>query len=147
MSVSIIAFLVCSLSPSEALSRHQKFIAGLCIICVCIRPATAVVEFISSFDINLYIPDTGGENYEDMWDGYSAEYSERVVKKYISDTLRDTFAVGCESVSVKFSVADGEMVFERIYILLPREGMLKDTAKIQVYFEKVFDCPVVVAIN
>lgn len=144
---SVTAAVICHICPSESLSGHQKFIAGLCIVCVGITPAAEVIEFIREFDIRLYIFDEGQDKYGDMWQEYLEDYGEEAVREYVSVHLRDSFGVEAKKITVSYKETDGEVAIKRIYIELPQSAVFKDTAKIEVYFEKIFDCEVVTAIT
>lgn len=147
MIIAVVATILCFVVPNESLARHQKFVAGLCIICVAIKPVTLVAQFIEEFDIKLYLPKEDYEKYEDMWDGYVGQYTEQILKKYIEEELEESFAAKSDKIILTCS-NDGESVtVEKIYIQLPRECMFKDTDKIRVHFMKIFDCEVTVAIS
>ena len=144
---AILAAIVCFISPSESLKGHQKFIAGLCIICIMARPAMNVINFIRELDITLYIPSTPSEEYQDEWEDYLKDYGEIAIKEYIFSELEASFGVSARKVSVIYTSDTDEPTVERIYIELPQSAVFKDTAKIEVYFEKIFDCEVITAIG
>lgn len=143
---SIFATVIVFISPSDRLLGHQKFIAGLCIICVMIKPAAGMIDFIRELDITLYIPGTPSEEYQDQWEDYLKDYGEGAIKDYISTELEGTFGVSARKVSVSYKNDTGEPSVEKIYIELPLSAAFKDTAKIEVYFEKIFDCEIITAI-
>lgn len=143
----ILACVVCFITPSESLKGHQKFVAGLCIICVIIKPTAALVDFIREFDVTLYIPEQSQGEYEDEWEDYLKDYGQATVSDYVSAELKNTFGVSATKVSVTYKESSGEPVIKRIYIELPQSAVFKDTTKIEVYFEKVFDCEVITAIG
>ncbi len=143
----MIAAIVCFISPSESLRGHQKFIAGLCIVCVLARPSAGVIKLMREIDITLYIPSTPSEEYQNEWEDYLKDYGEGAIKDYICSELEMTFGVSANKVSVSYKNDTGELLVERIYIELPQSAAFKDTAKIEVYFEKIFDCEVITAIE
>ncbi len=144
---SILAAVVCFISPSESLRGNQKLIAGLCIICIMTRPAVSVINFIRELDITLYIPSAPSEEYRDEWEDYLKDYGEGAVRDYVCSELEMTFGVSAKRVSVTYK-GDGEgIAIEKIYIELPQSAAFKDTAKIEVYFEKIFDCEVITAVG
>ena len=147
MIISVVATVLCFIVPNDSLGRHQKFVAGLCIICVAIKPVTLVAQFIQDFDINLYLPQGDSEKYEDMWDKYTEQYTEQTLKNYIESELEESFAVKADKIMLTCS-DDGENVkVDKIYIQLPRECVFKDTDKIRVHFMNIFACEVTVAIS
>ncbi len=144
---AILAAVVCFISPGESFRGHQKFIAGLCIICIMARPAVNVINFIRELDITLYIPSTPTEEYQDEWEDYLKDYGEGAIEEYISSELEGSFGVSVKKVSVTYKSDTDEPEVEKIYIELPQSAAFKDTAKIEVYFEKIFDCEVITAIG
>lgn len=144
---AILAAVVCFISPSESLRGHQKFIASLCIICIMARPAVSVINLIRDLDITLYIPGTPSDEYQDEWEDYLKDYGEGAIKDYICSELEVTFGVSARKVSVTYKKDTTEPVVEKIYVELPQSAVFKDTAKIEVYFEKIFDCEVITAIG
>ncbi len=143
----MIAAIVCFISPSESLRGHQKFIAGLCIVCVLARPAAGVIKLMRELDITLYIPSTPSEEYQNEWEDYLKDYGDSAIKEYICSELEMTFGVSAKKVSVTYKSNAEEPAVEKIYIELPQSAAFKDTAKIEVYFEKIFDCEVITAIE
>ncbi len=144
---AIVAAVVCFIVPSEGLRGNQKFIAGLCIICIMARPAVNMINFIRELDITLYIPDISSEEYQNEWEDYLKDYGEGAIKDYICSELETTFGVSAKKVSVTYKSDGEEPAVEKIYIELPQSAAFKDTAKIEVYFEKIFDCEVITAIE
>ena len=140
---SVTAAVICYMSPSDNLARHQKFVAGLCVICVGISPVTEVIGFIREFDIKLYV--SGGEydEYEQKWEDYLESYGEEAVRDYVALQLRENFGVEAKKISVACGECDGEICIEKIYVELPQNAIFKDTAKIEVYFERIFGCDVI----
>lgn len=143
--VTTVASVICFMAPSENLKKPQRLVAALCIICVSIEPMLAVVDFVREFDISLYIPEVSSETYEDMWEGYLEDYGEAAVKDFVFGELRERFGVEAERVNVSY--AEDLSRIERIYIGLPRSAAFKDTAKIEIYFENIFECEVISAIE
>ncbi len=143
---SVLACIVCFISPGESLKGYQRFIAGLCIICVMVKPTVKLIDFIREFDINLYVPEQSQKEYEDEWEDYLEHYGEGAVREYVSKELKNTFGVSAQKVSVTYKEDFDEPAIRRIYIELPPSAVFKDTTKIEVYFEKVFDCEVITAI-
>lgn len=156
---SIFASVVCACTPDDGLSKIRKFLVGLCIICISLKPCVGVIEFIKEFDIKLYLSEISAENRDEEWENYLEKYGEKSVKTYIEYELCETFGVSATEISVNFcndgddfgvdgNEGSGEnMAVKKIYILLDKSAVFKDTAKIQTYFEKVFDCDVIVAID
>ncbi|MBE6548232.1 MAG: hypothetical protein E7667_05070 [Ruminococcaceae bacterium] len=147
MICALAASVVCFMSPSDTLARHQKFVVGLCIVCVSIKPTVRVIEFIRDFDVKFYISETSSEKYSDMWDEYLNDYGEEAIRDYIVNELKETFGVEAVKINIKFDGQGEGASVGQIYIELPSNAIFKDTAKMQVYFEKIFSCRVVVAIN
>ncbi len=111
------------------------------------RPAVGVINFILELDITLYVPDIPSEEYQDEWEDYLKDYGEGAIKEYICAELEATFGVSARRVSVTYKNDIDEPALEKIYIELPRSAAFKDTAKFEVYFEKIFDCEVITAIG
>lgn len=143
---SVAACMVCFISPSESLKGHQKFIAGLCIICVMVKPTVKLIDFIREFDITLYVPEQSQNEYEEKWEDYLEHYGEGAVKDYVSSELKNKFGVTAQKISVTYGDSDTPVI-ERIYIELPPGAVFKDTTKIEVYFENAFGCEVITAIG
>ena len=144
---SILATLVCFITPGESLGGHQKFIAGLCIVCIMAKPISALVDFACEFDISIYIQEQSEEDYHNEWEDYLKDYGEGAVADYVSAELKSKFGVSAKKISVTCSGGASEPDIERIYIELPQSAMFKDTAKIEIYFEKIFNCEVITAIG
>lgn len=143
---SLFASILCFIVPNENLGKVQRFVAGICIICVSVKPVSQIVVFIREFDIKSYISEQSGKKYEDMWEDYLEGYGEDAVREYICVQIREMF--GCEVKKIDVSYNSGEQIsIRKIYIELPHSAMLKDTAKMEMYFEKIFDCDVVIAIE
>lgn len=143
---SLFASVICLIVPNENLGRAQRFIAGICIICVSIKPVSRIVVFIREFDVKLYIKEQSGKKYEDMWEDYLEGYGEDAVKEYITVQMRETFGSEVKKISVSYK--NGEQIaIHKIYVELPQSAIFKDTAKMEIYFEKIFDCDVVIAIE
>lgn len=111
------------------------------------RPAVSVINLIRDLDITLYIPGTPSDEYQDEWEDYLKDYGEGAIKDYICSELEVTFGVSARKVSVTYKKDTTEPVVEKIYVELPQSAVFKDTAKIEVYFEKIFDCEVITAIG
>ncbi len=144
---AVLAAVVCFISPAESFRGHQKFIAGLCIICIMAAPAANLVSFISQLDITLYIPSTPSEKYEEEWEEYLKDYGEEAIREYISSELEGSFGISAQRITVTYINGADSPAVEKIYIELPPSAAFKDTAKIEVYFEKIFDCEVITAIG
>lgn len=143
---SLFASILCFIVPNENLGKVQRFIAGICIICVSIKPVSQIIVFIREFDIKLYISEQSGNKYEDMWEDYLEGYGEEAVREYVSVQIRETFGSEAKRINVSYKSAE-QISISEIYIELPRSAVFKDTAKMEMYFEKIFDCDVVVAIE
>lgn len=144
---TVLASVICFISPSERLEGYQRFIAGLCIICVSIKPCAELISELSEFDIGDYISDGNADRYDGLWNEYLEGYGEDAAREYIERELKETFGVEAKSVRVKYSEAEGEISFKSIYIGLDGSAVFKDTVKIETYFEKIFGCEVTTYID
>ena len=111
------------------------------------KPAVGVINMIRELDITLYIPDAPSDQYQNDWEDYLKDYGEGAIKEYICTELEMTFGVFAKKVSVTYKNDTAEPAVEKIYIELPQSAVFKDTAKIEVYFKKIFDCEVITAIE
>lgn len=144
---TVLVSLICFISPSEGLEGYQKFIAGLCIICVSLKPCAELIDTISDFDIGDYIYDESSEEYDRLWNEYLEGYGEEAVREYIKKELKDSFGVEAVDIRVRYDETDGEISFESVYIGLDKNAVFKDTVKIETYFEKIFGCEVTTYID
>lgn len=144
---TVFAAVLCFIAPSERLEGHQRFVAGLCIICVSLKPCAELIESISSFDIADHISEESPERYDEQWREYLEGYGEEAARDYIIRSLSEVFGVEAKQVRVKFKDIDGEAAFESVYIGLDRSAVFKDTVKIETYFEKIFGCEVTTYID
>lgn len=144
---SLLATIVCFITPGESLRGHQKFVAALCMVCIMAKPIVALVDFVCDFDISIYIQEQSEEDYRDEWEDYLKDYGEGAVEDYVSSELKSTFGVSAKKISVRLRGDTSEPEIERIYIELPQSAAFKDTAKMEIYFEKIFNCEVITAIG
>lgn len=146
--VCICSSLLIALSPSDKAREYQKYLSALCIICVTITPIKDAVIYIRELDLDLHISsDEYMNEYESIFNGYMDEYSEETTIEIVKDQLKDVFAIEPKDLNVEVDSTNGSVYLKRIYILLGREYIFKDTARIETYFKNLFKCEVLVAID
>ncbi len=155
MCISVIGSLVSVLAPEGeggGLGRIFRLIFGLCVVLVCINPIKNIVSEIKDLDIGsiIELPDNEKEKYEGYFDSAYTDAEVENLKTGIYQMLSDRFSVAREncSVSVTLSQNEGEERELRcIYITLYGSAIFKNTAEIEEYFGRIFDCEIITVIG
>lgn len=155
MCISVIGSLVSALAPEGeggGLGRNFRLIFGLCVVLVCINPIKNIVSEIKDLDIGsiIELPHAEEDKYEDYLDSAYTDAEVENLKIGIYQMLSDRFSVAREncSVSVTLSQNEGEERELRcIYITLYGSAIFKNTAEIEEYFGRIFDCEIITVIG
>lgn len=155
--VGVSATLVEMLSPGgeeHPARKHLKFVIGLCVLLVCIKPLGDGILYIQNMSQQEMIFPWGeglpqDEAYQGIFDNYISDISGEQIASWVKSTLQDEFGITKEisSVEVVMGVAEGVPVLKEVYITLKAQAIFQNPHQIEKHIAARLACPCHVAID
>ena len=142
----------------QGLKKHVKFIGVLCLLCVLINPATALIESLEellSGDPSIIFGEPREDElyakYEDIYQSYlDGSYGENVGDA-VKDSLFEKFGIKKESCRVLTELSDndgdGVRTPQKITVVLSGADRFRDPEAIKEFVAEVFGCDSAVALE
>lgn len=146
IGVCVLCFIVKQVS-FEGDKKYISFICGLCALAVISSPAIKVIEWISSFNIDVYIEENteSGEEYESIFESYIKDMYADGIKDIIRREICERYSLDISSVEVYLGISENDL--EKIIIQLTGKGVFANTNDIKRYLESKYSCIVEIIIG
>ena len=151
--MGMVSAIVTILTPEGergGIGKLVRFVAGACLIAVCISPMISFIERLAHFEFSEILPSESIDiEYESVLEnGYLYAEMENT-REGIKRILGERFDIDPSEVEVSLNLTaeDGNRRIEKMLVTLYGQAIWKDTGEIERYFEELFDCEVITAIG
>ena len=155
LTLSLACGLLDMLTPAgerEGLRRGVRLLAGLCLLCVMVRPLNDLRDAISSFDLGAWARGMEREaetEYERLMEQKLTAVSREQLRGELLTMLEEQFGIGRDdcTLTVEFDDAAQTLTVRRVWIALHGKAVLSDPRPIEAAVEGVLGCECTVSVG
>lgn len=155
LTLSLACGLLDMLTPAgerEGLRRGVRLLAGLCLLCVMIRPLTELSDAVEGIDLGSWARGLEREaetEYERLMEEKLTAVSQAQLREELLTMLSEQFDIGREdcTLTVEFDDAAQTLTVRRVWIALHGKAVLRDPRAIETAVEGVLGCECTVSVG
>lgn len=155
LTLSLACGLLDLLTPAgerEGLRRGVRLLAGLCLLCVMIRPLTDLRDAIGEIDLGSWargMERDAETEYERLMEEKLTAVSKEQLREELLTMLAEQFDIGCEDCTLTFEFDDAAqtLTVRRVWVALHGKAVLRDPRTVEAAVEGTLGCECTVSVG